>query len=189
MRWTSRLLATAKTARFLEPNTPTGLTGLFTHAAPRSTLIYLYSSTLEKLKEFPESSVYRQSTEALTSHRLKIISSIEPEGLKEWQTGFNAILKEHPDVFTTPASGVSHDNDRHVKEVINGRTFIHTKVDKDYDDTRDEWDGEEDLGPELEGSRSTAERAGQSVLGNERPGSDSGKFVWDGQEPPLNADQ
>ncbi|KAG9622147.1 hypothetical protein KCU64_g20939, partial [Aureobasidium melanogenum] len=66
MRASSRLLAQA--SRFLTPGAPTGLTGVLTHAAPRSTLLYLYNSTLDKLKQFPEHSVYRQSTEALTKH-------------------------------------------------------------------------------------------------------------------------
>ncbi|EMC93265.1 hypothetical protein BAUCODRAFT_36937, partial [Baudoinia panamericana UAMH 10762] len=95
MRSATRLLASlassatstaAKNPTFLEAGSPTGLTGLFTHSTPRTTLIQLYNSTLTKLRQnFPESSVYRQSVEALTKHRLAIIESVKPSGLEEWQ--------------------------------------------------------------------------------------------------------
>jgi NADH dehydrogenase (ubiquinone) 1 alpha subcomplex subunit 5 len=188
MRRTSRLLAAVKPARYLEAGTPTGLTGLFTHAAPRSTLIYLYSSTLDKLKQLPESSVYRQSTEALTKHRLKIINSVVPVGFEEWSAKAKKIIAEHPEVFNTPEGGVDYDKGRHLKETFDGRSFVTTKLDMELDDTVNEWDGEEDLGPELEGTRSRAERKGQSVLGMERPGEDEKQVKWD-PEPPLSADQ
>lgn len=85
MRSTARLLATVKSAaRYLEANTPTGLTGLPTHPSPRPALIYTYRETLNKLKQFPESSVYRQSLEALTKHRLAVIEGVIPEGYEAW---------------------------------------------------------------------------------------------------------
>jgi NADH dehydrogenase (ubiquinone) 1 alpha subcomplex subunit 5 len=188
MRLTSRLLAAVKPARYLESGTPTGLTGLFTHAAPRSTLIYLYSSTLDKLKQLPESSVYCQSTEALTKHRLKIISSVIPAGYEEWAEKAKKIIDEHPEVFNTPEGGIDYDGGRHLKETFAGKSFVTTKVDPEYDDTMEEWDGETDHGPELEGTRTTAERKGQSVLGMKRPGEDEKQIKWD-PEPPLSADQ
>lgn len=79
-----RMLASIKPERFLEAGNPTGLTGLFTHPSPRSTLLYLYSTTLEKLKAIPEYSVYRQSTEALAKHRYNAVDSIKPPGYEEW---------------------------------------------------------------------------------------------------------
>lgn len=79
-----RMLASIKPERFLEAGNPTGLTGLFTHPSPRSTLLYLYSTTLEKLKAIPEYSVYRQSTEALAKHRYNAVDSIKPPGYQEW---------------------------------------------------------------------------------------------------------
>lgn len=188
MRRTSRLLAAVKPARYLEAGTPTGLTGLFTHASPRSSLIYLYSSALDKLKQLPESSVYRQSTEALTNHRLKIINSVVPAGFEEWLAKAKKIVAEHPEVFNTPEGGVDYDKGRHLKETFNGRSFVTTRVDVELDDDANEWDGEEDLGPELEGTRSTAERKGQSVLGMKRPGEDEKQIKWE-PEPPLTADQ
>ena len=81
MRSSARLFATVKSAsKYLEPNTPTGLTGLLTHPAPRAALVYNYRTTLSKLTQLPTSSVYRQSTEALTKQRLKIVEETIPEG-------------------------------------------------------------------------------------------------------------
>jgi NADH dehydrogenase (ubiquinone) 1 alpha subcomplex subunit 5 len=188
MRGTSRLLASLKKARYLEPGTPTGLTGLFTHPSPRSTLIYLYSSTLDKLKQLPESSVYRQSAEALTKHRLNIVNSVVPEGYEEWSAKAKKILAEHPEVFNTPEGGVAFEGGKHLREVKGGKVFVTSKIDKELDDYVDEWDGEIDHGPELEGTRTAAERKGQQILGMQRPGEDEKKVTWE-PEPPLTADQ
>ncbi|KAK3075624.1 hypothetical protein LTR53_000866 [Teratosphaeriaceae sp. CCFEE 6253] len=99
MRPALRLLATAAAATHATPGAPTGLTGLLTHAAPRSTLLYLYSSTLTALAQLPPNSVYRQSTEALTKHRLSIIERVKPEGLSEWQQRVQKTVDEHPEAF------------------------------------------------------------------------------------------
>jgi NADH dehydrogenase (ubiquinone) 1 alpha subcomplex subunit 5 len=182
------MLAAVKPARYLEAGNPTGITGLFTHPAPRSTLIYLYSSTLEKLKQLPESSVYRQSTEALTRNRLKIISSVVPAGFEEWAAKAKKIVAEHPEVFNTPEGGVDYAKGRHLKETFDGRSFVTTKIDNEPDEINDEWDGDEDLEPVLEGTRTTAERKSQAALGMKRPGEDEKQIKWD-PEPPLSADQ
>lgn len=84
---------------YSEPGLPTGLAGLFTHYSPRSTLLYLYSSTLDKLATLPESSVYRQSTEALTRHRMSIVESVQPTGLQEWQQRVAKLVDQHPEAF------------------------------------------------------------------------------------------
>lgn len=97
MRPTSRLLA--ETSKYLEAGRPTGLTGLFTHAHPRPALLYNYHTTLEKLRKFPESSVYRQSTEALTKHRLAIVEGVRPAGLAEWQARVRDTVEKHPNAF------------------------------------------------------------------------------------------
>ena len=188
MRRTLRQLAASKPARYLEAGSPTGLTGLFTHAAPRSALLYLYSSTLDKLSEFPDSSLYRQSTEALTKHRMSIVSGIVAEGYKEWSEKAKKLIDEHPEVFNTPAGGVAHDGGKHLKETRGGLHFVTTKVVQEVDDTREEWDGEEDSGGELEGPRSTDERKGQSVIFMERPGEDTKQIEWE-PEPALTAEQ
>jgi NADH dehydrogenase (ubiquinone) 1 alpha subcomplex subunit 5 len=101
MRSTLRLFAAVSrnTTLYSEPGLPTGLTGLFTHYSPRSTLLYLYSTTLDKLHTFPEHSVYRQSAEALTRHRMSIVESIKPAGLTEWQQRVSQLVDEHPNAF------------------------------------------------------------------------------------------
>ncbi|KAF3482869.1 NADH-ubiquinone oxidoreductase kDa subunit [Arthroderma uncinatum] len=99
MRATLRLLANVKPARYLEPFTPTGLTGLSTHPSPRPTLIYLYTTTLEKLKTIPESSVYRKSTEALTKHRLDVVKSTKPPGFDAWLERVKALVAENPEKY------------------------------------------------------------------------------------------
>jgi len=99
MRATLRLLAAVKPGRYLEAGNPTGLTGLFNHPTPRPALLYLYGSTLDKLKAFPEHSVYRKSTEALTKHRMSIIQSIEPEGYEEWAKEAAEKIEKHPEAF------------------------------------------------------------------------------------------
>jgi NADH dehydrogenase (ubiquinone) 1 alpha subcomplex subunit 5 len=86
-------------SRTLQPGAPTGLTGLPTHPAPRSTLIYLYSSTLSKLQQIPESSVYRQATEALTKKRLDIIKSVKPAGYDTWNDRMQFRLHEIEDHY------------------------------------------------------------------------------------------
>ncbi|KAI9736055.1 MAG: hypothetical protein M1818_006231 [Claussenomyces sp. TS43310] len=188
MRRTARLLASVKPARYLEANTPTGLTGLLTHPAPRSTLIYLYSSTLDKLAALPEESIYRQSTAALTQRRLAIVEAAVPAGYAEWSTRAQKTLAEHPEVFNTPEGAVAHDEDRHVKSVVGGKTFVTTRVGAARDPLSEEWDGEKDLGPELEGTRTLAERLGQVSITAKRPGSDKKTVEWE-PEPQLDADQ
>jgi NADH dehydrogenase (ubiquinone) 1 alpha subcomplex subunit 5 len=167
MRLTSRLLSSVKAARYLEPGTPTGLTGLFTHPAPRTTLIYLYCSTLEKLQQFPESSVYRQSTESLTKHRLKIINSVVPPGYTEWWQKANEIIEKHPEAYTAIDEGITRNNDRYASEIIS-----ELALNQPVDDTIEEWDGEEVSAGELEGTRSTIERAAQAEMLKELYGND-----------------
>lgn len=86
MRQTHRLLAAVKPAgaRYLVPGDPTGLTGLRANPSPRATLLFLYRSTLDKLAPIPETSVYRQSVEAVTKHRMAAVESVKPAGFDEW---------------------------------------------------------------------------------------------------------
>ncbi|KAL9580968.1 MAG: hypothetical protein Q9203_006093 [Teloschistes exilis] len=99
MKSSARLLATVKPERFLTPGNPTGLTGLLTHPAPRTQLLYYYSSTLQKLSKFPEHSVYRKSTEAITKQRYDIVAAIKPEGYEEWAQRAQKLVDKHPEVF------------------------------------------------------------------------------------------
>ncbi|KAJ7181702.1 ETC complex I subunit conserved region-domain-containing protein [Mycena crocata] len=53
----------------------TGLTGLAVHPDPLPVLTFTYQSTLEHLERIPETSVYRQATEALIQNKLNIVKA------------------------------------------------------------------------------------------------------------------
>jgi len=96
-------------ARYLEAGSPTGLTGLRTHPTPRYVLLNTYRATLEKLQRLPESSLYRQSVEAVTKNRLALAEKIVPPGFDTWQAKVNEIKAEKPDakiVFPEPEPDV-----------------------------------------------------------------------------------
>ncbi|ORY03648.1 ETC complex I subunit conserved region-domain-containing protein [Clohesyomyces aquaticus] len=150
MRAALRLLASVKPSQFLEPGAPTGLTGLLTHPSPRSKLLYLYSSTLDKLSKLPESSVYRQSTEALTKHRLAVIEAVKPAGWDAYQAKLDMQLADFPDDFHTTATtrGTSID--------------IDSAEETDFRAPSASWGGEYEK-PNLEGVRTVKERATQAA--------------------------
>ncbi|RAL59717.1 hypothetical protein DID88_000349 [Monilinia fructigena] len=107
MRRTLRQFAAVKPARYLEPNTPTGLTGLNTHRSPRSALLYLYSSTLD---------------------------NVVPVGYEEWAAKAKETMAAHPEVFSTPEGGIhSMKEGRYVKVNAGGKVFVQTKIDKEVD--------------------------------------------------------
>jgi NADH dehydrogenase (ubiquinone) 1 alpha subcomplex subunit 5 len=152
MRAASRLLAAVSQAssagRVLEPGTPTGLTGLLTHPAPRSTLLYLYSSTLSKLQRMPESSVYRRATEALTKQRLAIIERVKPPGFDAWEDKMKFRIAED--------AGRDDSADLRWED----RLFVRAQMWRKEVDVRDpkaEWDGETVMGL-TEGSLTQEER-------------------------------
>jgi NADH dehydrogenase (ubiquinone) 1 alpha subcomplex subunit 5 len=130
MRAAARLFASVKPGQFLEAGAPTGLTGLVTHPSPRSTLLHHYTSTLDKLKQIPESSVYRQSTEALTRHRLNIVNESKPKGWDDWQERIRQQVGDDIEHYT-------------VIHATGGDTVMLPKV-KDVDSRSHlaEWDGE-----------------------------------------------
>ncbi|OAL03461.1 hypothetical protein IQ06DRAFT_243376 [Phaeosphaeriaceae sp. SRC1lsM3a] len=145
MRAAARLFASVKPGQFLEAGAPTGLTGLVTHPSPRSSLLYHYTSTLDKLKQIPESSVYRQSTEALTKHRLSIVEQSKPAGWDQWQEKIQMQVGDDPGLVS-------------ILEHTTGQTLVLPKVqDVDERSTAAEWDGEE-VQSFPEGIRSTKER-------------------------------
>lgn len=171
MRNTLRLLAAVKPGRYLEAGNPTGLTGLFTHPAPRSTLLYLYGATLDKLKAFPDHSVYRQSTEALTKHRMSIIESIKPEGYDDWAKTAAEKIEKYPEAFQ-PGGNYVHRS-------AGGQDFV-TLDEHEYEDQ--EWTS-------LEGTRSSEEKAAEVALLRKGRRKDYAKTVnWE-PEPPLEASQ
>lgn len=188
MRATLRLFAAVRpAARYLEAGTPTGLTGLTTHASPRSTLLYLYTSTLDKLKAVPEHSVYRQSVEALTKHRMALVESEVPVGYAEWANKAAKLLSEHPEQFNV-AAGSSVSGARAIKIERGGQAFVVHQIPVEEDMRYQEWDGELDEGPELEGSRTAGEKEDLRHIFERRDISDVEQVEWE-HEPQLTADQ
>jgi NADH dehydrogenase (ubiquinone) 1 alpha subcomplex subunit 5 len=142
MRSTFRLLAAVKPARYLEPGHRTGLTGIFTHNSPRSTLLAVYNSTLEKLKAVPESSLYRQSVEAVTKHRMALVEGMVPPGYKEWKAKATKTMAEVPDDFRIRSGLPTGSPARKIK--VGNHTVIVTEI-HEVEDPRDEPSYEDDM--------------------------------------------
>lgn len=175
MRGTLRLLAKVQPAKFLEVNAPTGLTGILTHPQPRPTLIYTYNQILNKLQALPESSVYRQSTEAITKSRLKIVQDTKPAGYEEWLARVKAEVDKHPAAYA------------HVMQNDGSIAFS-----EPFETTSEVWDGEpreafpEGPSPEsvvnAKGEAAKAEEVRQELEEVPRPSELE-------PEPPLDAEQ
>ncbi|KAI8957639.1 ETC complex I subunit conserved region-domain-containing protein [Daldinia sp. FL1419] len=191
MRRTLRLLAAVKPARYLEAGAPTGLTGLFTHSSPRSTLLYLYTRTLEKLQDIPESSLYRQSIEALTKHRLAIVEAAEPPGYAEWAQRARKIAEANPERFNVSTAGANRpaEGSRALQVKSGGKLFVHRSEPAPADERYEEWNGERDEGPGSEGLKGEEDRRDIEALFTREPtdGPDV-KVQWE-PEPQLTADQ
>ncbi|KAL8959763.1 MAG: hypothetical protein Q9193_003422, partial [Seirophora villosa] len=128
MRPSKHLFAAVKSDRFLTAGNPTGLTGLLTHPAPRSQLLYLYSSTLSKVAQLPAHSVYRQSVEAITKARFSIVEATKPPGYEEWAERAQKKVKENPEMFGEDAD-IS-------------RVYVQARLTRERDHLDVEWDGE-----------------------------------------------
>ncbi|RCI14113.1 hypothetical protein L249_8123 [Ophiocordyceps polyrhachis-furcata BCC 54312] len=173
-------------AQYIVPGTPTGLTGLCTHSTPRSTLLYIYSKTLTKLQAIPESSLYRQSVEAVTNHRISLVEQMRPHGHQEWATRAREVVKKHPEYFRV-ASGSVHGSDAQSLSIGSRMFVVGSK--HDIGDVRlEEWNGEENEGGELEGIRTPAERSDQVTWAERHPMEDLDKIEWE-NEPQLTAAQ
>ncbi|KAI2467118.1 ETC complex I subunit conserved region-domain-containing protein [Annulohypoxylon bovei var. microspora] len=192
MRSSFRLLAAVKPgARYLEPGVPTGLTGLWTHIAPRPTLLYFYSRTLDKLQRFPESSLYRQSIEALTRHRLAVVQAVEPPGYAEWAQKAREIIEAQPEHFavrTSPPTGGPVEPATIFKDPSQGQLFLHEASRRRFDKRYEEWDGEADEGPGAEGLKGEEDRSDFEKLFHEPFEKPDEGVPWE-SEPQLTADQ
>lgn len=181
MRPTSRALT-----RYLEPGTPTGLTGLWTHSTPRSTLLYLYGSILDKIQSFPETSLYRQSIEAVTKHRMGIVEQTIPPGYEQWAVKAKNLLSKNPDQFRVSCGSVDGSEARTVK--LGSRMFVVGSKHAPGDIRIEEWDGEKDEGGDLEGIRTPEEREDQALWADRKPLGDHERVEWE-DEPQLTAEQ
>lgn len=181
MRPSFRLLAT-----YLKPGAPTGLTGLRTHPTPRSALLTLYRTTLDKLKELPESSLYRQSTEALTKQRLSFVERAVPPGYQEWEAKARKVLADNPDKFTLAGDELSSPGMRTVH--IDGKTYFTPEERPQRDIRTEEWDGEGDQGAVPEGQRLASEKE-DMIQAEQARATEKTPVVGLEDEPQLTADQ
>ncbi|KAI8656668.1 hypothetical protein LRP88_11978 [Fusarium phalaenopsidis] len=181
MRPTARVFA-----RYLEAGTPTGLTGLWTHATPRSTLLYLYGTTLSKLQNIPETSMYRQSVEAVTKHRMSLVEQLVPPGYEEWALRAKELVSKNSSQFRVASGRVDGSEARTVK--IGDKVFVVGRKHEEGDIRLEEWNGEVNEGPEYEGIRTAAEREDQVVWAERKPLENHEQVEWE-DEPQLTADQ
>ncbi|TIA89422.1 hypothetical protein E3P81_03086 [Wallemia ichthyophaga] len=79
----------------------TRITGLAVHPDPLSALAETYSSTLSFLQQFPSSSVYKNSVEALTKQRLSRVVSANDKGVSPEDVEANS-NSEYSDLLGTP---------------------------------------------------------------------------------------
>lgn len=190
MRTAARLLAIVKPERFLEAGNPTGLTGLYTHPNPRPTLLLLYDETLERLKSFPEHSVYRQAAEAVTRHRMNILNSIKPSGYNEWAERARKLIEENKAyIRKIQESQIEADAESRPpgNYKVPSTPIDHNEADDEYVDTV-EWDGQKAPNGLLDGVRSSEEGADQKYLVQMRLASIRKGLKWE-DEPPLEASQ
>ncbi|KAL1874508.1 hypothetical protein Daus18300_003527 [Diaporthe australafricana] len=185
MRGTLRLFASVKPVRFLEPGAPTGLTGLHTNPSPRSTLLFLYSSTLDRIKAAPETSVYRQSIEAVTKHRMSLVQSVKPAGYDEWLARARQVLEKHPDHFKETAHKVADGSLASGLE-RDGKFFVLRQKDQDLDTRYEEWDGEGGWGIGKDEHRIALGKRDKTQLTRGPP--DDAEVKWE-DEPKLTIDQ
>ncbi|KAH7022489.1 ETC complex I subunit conserved region-domain-containing protein [Ilyonectria destructans] len=181
MRPTARVFA-----RYLEAGTPTGLTGLWTHGTPRSTLLYLYGTTLSKLQTMPETSMYRQSVEAVTKHRMSLVEQMVPPGYDQWAIKAKELVSQNAAQFRVASGRLDGSEARTVK--LGDKIFIVGRKHEAGDIRVEEWDGEANEGGELEGARTAEERKDQALWAERKSLENHEQVEWD-EEPQLTADQ
>jgi len=180
MRPTFRTLAA-----YLEPGTPTGITGLWTHKTPRSTLLYLYNITLQRLQSIPETSLYRQSVEAVTRHRMGLVEKIVPPGHEKWAENARELIRKNPDQFHAVSAIV--DGSPVNSSTLGDRIFVVGSRHEAGDTGLQDWDGEY-VGGELEGLQTAKKRKDQVVWAKLGSLDDHERIDWE-DEPQLTAEQ
>ncbi|KAL7785950.1 ETC complex I subunit conserved region domain-containing protein [Trichoderma ceciliae] len=169
MRPTFRVLAS-----YLESGTPTGITGLWTHKTPRSTLLYLYSTTLNRLQSIPETSLYRQSVEATTKHRMKLVENFTPPGYEEWTLKAKELMRQKPHQFEAASDRVDGSGARTYK--FGNRIFVVGTEHEARDIRIEEWNGESEV------------RGDDHIIEPPEQTFNDEKMEWE-DEPQLTAEQ
>lgn len=186
MRGASGLRAiVSRQSNYLTAGRQTGLTGVVTHPAPRPHLVWVYKATLDQLQQVPDTSVYRQSLEALTKHRLNIVESAIPEGYKEWKERVATRISQNPEVF-----GERGSVGEIMKQLERGRYYPPPRPTPDERDV--EWD-EEPLAEKAEGPAPEGQRQNLNMEFGEGHDPEllaqSEHALSVEQEPPLTTNQ
>ena len=92
--------------------------------------MWLYNATLARLSAFPENSVYRQSTEALTRQRLRTVASVEPAGFQEYKDRIGNLLGQS-----------SGHTKQLIQQIIDGKGY-EPIAGQDPDEREVRWNGE-----------------------------------------------
>jgi NADH dehydrogenase (ubiquinone) 1 alpha subcomplex subunit 5 len=117
--------------------------------------MYLYSTTLMKLQQIPESSVYRQSVEALTKKRLAIVEAQTAPGHYAWLDTMRYRITEFQEKQKAAGLETMAENLKY-----EGNEFYLASLgSREIDEREVEWDDEPVVEPTLEGPRSGAELA------------------------------
>ncbi|RDA85593.1 hypothetical protein CP532_0896 [Ophiocordyceps camponoti-leonardi (nom. inval.)] len=138
------------------------------------------------LQEIPETSLYRQSVEAITNHRIGIVEQMRPHGHQEWAARAREIVRKHPEQFRVASGRVDGSEAQSIS--IGNRMFVVGSKHDRGDIRLEEWNGEENEGGELEGIRTPAERKDQVAWAERRPMGELDKVEWE-NEPQLTAAQ
>jgi len=87
------LQAVVASAPSVRQKTTTGLTGIKVHSDPLPALRETYSTNLELVRSIPQSALYRQSLEALLTHKLGVLqNALGKDGSTE--AGITRVEKE-----------------------------------------------------------------------------------------------
>ena len=132
--------------------------------------------------------MYRQSTEALTRYRRSIVESVKPEGYDAWSERSKKELDKHPELFEAK-SGESGGRPGAPLLVKRGGTTYVTLETHTPDPDKYEWDGEDDAGPSVEGTRSAEEREDDfQSISHQSFGMEDKNIEFE-PEPPLDSNQ
>lgn len=141
---------------------------------------------MSKLQALPETSMYRQSVEAVTKHRMGLVEKIVPPGYEEWAAKAKELVNKNSAQFRVASGRIDGSEVRTVK--LGDKIFVVGRKHEDVDERIEEWDGEADEGAELEGIRTAKEREDQVVWAERKPLEDHEKVEWQ-DEPQMTADQ
>lgn len=117
---------------------------------------------------------------------MSLVEKTEPPGYTEWAARARELVSKNKEQFRVASGRVDGSEARTVR--LGDRVFVVGAKHAAGDVREEEWDGEEDEGPELEGIRTPAEREDQVIWAERKPLEDHEKIEWE-EEPQLTAEQ